>query len=234
MPFRLCAAGSFGEMETGLRKNGPAGEEQLAEAVAEALVHGREVDQLLDGLTAEAAMMDVLAPAARLLGARWCDDEIDFVAVTIAMSRLHQTLRNLRLPLRPNSIPQGRALLLPVPGEQHSFGLRLVEELLRRDGWDVFLTLATNEFILREQVSTQNYDIVGFSVSGERLIPALVQAIRMVRTESRNRNVRIMTGGVVFASGAITAAQIGADAIVSDARAAVALANRWLSVLEPA
>jgi hypothetical protein len=38
-----------------------------------------------------------------------------------------------------------------------------------------------------------------------------------------------MVGGVALAGGGVTAAEIGADAIVADARAAVVEANRWLA-----
>jgi methanogenic corrinoid protein MtbC1 len=191
---------------------------------------GLLVEELLaDGLPAETLMMDLLAPAARLLGGQWCDDRIDFVAVTLGLSRIQQVLRRLRMPAPPHGESRGRVLLVPVPGEQHSFGLRLVEEMLRRDGWRVTVALAVSELDICTKISTENYDIIGFSISGTRLIPALGQTIRRVRAGSRNPLLRIMVGGVALAGGGVTAAEIGADAIVADARAAVVEANRWLA-----
>ncbi len=216
----------------------PCVTESVVDAFTEALLAGEGgdagllVEELLaDGLPAETLMMDLLAPAARRLGGQWCDDRIDFVAVTLGLSRIQQVLRRLRMPSAPHGEPRGRVLLLPVPGEQHSFGLRLVEEMLRRDGWRVSVALAASELDIRATISSEHYDIVGFSISGQRLMPALGQAIRLVRSSSRNPAVRIMAGGVVFNGSGMAAADIGADAIVADARAAVIEANRWLAAM---
>ena len=36
-------------------------------------------------------------------------------------------------------------MLVPAPGEQHTFGLRVVEEFLLRDGWEVRSNLRASE-----------------------------------------------------------------------------------------
>ncbi|PZF76073.1 hypothetical protein DK847_15670 [Aestuariivirga litoralis] len=186
------------------------------------------IEQLLGaGVPAETLMLELLAPAARLMGECWCEDRRDFVEVTLGMARLQQLVRQFRLPAVPRSELRGHALLLPVPTEQHTFGLRIVEEHLLRAGWNVTCVLKVDEPEIARLVAAEPYDFVGFSVTSERLLPALRSAIRCVRTSSRNQGVRIAVGGVLFDGRTITARDVDADAIVRDAQDAVARADAW-------
>jgi len=186
------------------------------------------VDDLLGcGASAETLMMDLLAPAARLMGDFWCQDRCDFVEVTLGMARLQQLVRQFRLPsARPGEL-HGHALLLPVPGEQHTFGLRLVEEHLLRAGWKVSSLLRVSEAEAVRLVSEEHFEFIGFSLSSERLLPTLRSAIRDLRSSSRNRNIRVAVGGVLFDGRDIAPRDIDADAIITDAWDAVHQANEW-------
>ncbi len=175
-------------------------------------------------------MLELLAPAARQLGEMWCGDRLGFVEVTIGLSRIQQQLRQFRIPAGRMVADKGRVLLAPAPGEQHSFGLRVVEEFLLRDGWEVRSILRPDHGGLAQLAAADAYDIIGFSVSGERLLPALRQTIREVRSASRNRGVRIMVGGVLFAGPTPCEHFCDADATVSDAEEAVAQANEWYAL----
>jgi methanogenic corrinoid protein MtbC1 len=170
-------------------------------------------------------MLDLFGPAARYLGEMWCSDDASFLDVTLGMSRLQRLMRQFRLA--ETGPEQGTALLLPVPGEQHVFGVRMVEELLLRDGWRVRSLQAAREHQAGQIVADEAYDFVGFSMSGDRLLPALRQAIREVRAQSRNPAVRIMVGGVAFSGQDRTSPPADWDALASDAHEAVALARRW-------
>lgn len=193
------------------------------------------IEQLFeDGVPAETVMLELLAPAARLMGDMWCGDEASFLDVTLGLSRIQHLMRQFRLPPFGRMGERGTALLAPAPGEQHCFGLRVVEEFLLRDGWRVRLVQVADEADLRRLVAADAYDFVGFSISGERLLPALRSAIREVRAVSRNRNTRIMVGGVMFNARMSGGFETGADATVTDAREAVAQANRWYDLVEVA
>lgn len=192
---------------------------------------GEMVEQLLAaGASPEMLMMELLAPAARLMGEDWCEDQRDFVEVTLGMARLQQLVRQFRLPPHVHAPMRGLALLVPVPGEQHTFGLRLVEEHLLRAGWKVTTSLAATEAEIARLVAEELYDFVGFSLSSERLLPALRSAIRSLRSSSRNRSVRIAVGGVLFDGRDIEPRDIDVDAIVADASDAVIRAHEWSSL----
>jgi methanogenic corrinoid protein MtbC1 len=186
------------------------------------------IEQLLeDGASAESIMLELLAPTARLMGDMWCSDDASFLDVTLGLSRIQRLMRQLRLPAGDLLLDRGAALLMPAPGEQHLLGLRMVEELLLRDGWRVRSLQTATDGLAAQAAAEEVYDFVGFSVSGERLLPALRSAIREVRAQSRNRNIRIMVGGVAVSGQARLTPPLGADAVVSDAQEAVIQARRW-------
>lgn len=194
---------------------------------------GQLIEQLMeDGVSAESLMLDLLAPAARLLGEKWCNDEANFLEVTLGLSRIQRLMRQLRLPPARAGGERGAVLLMPAPGEHHTFGLRIIEELMIRDGWSVRLVLPPEEQAAGQLAAADHYDIIGFSVSAERLIPALRQAIAAVRAQSRNRNVRIIVGGVGLAGPLPLMPPLDADAVAADAQDALALARRWCAPAE--
>ena len=93
------------------------------------------------GVSLSAVYLELLAPAARMLGELWEEDRVSFADVTVALCRLHDVMRNLSASQPPatDTLPQGRrALLVPMPGEQHTFGLVMVADFFRRAGWDVW------------------------------------------------------------------------------------------------
>lgn len=215
---------------------GPAGDE-LVETFTNYLFTGDGghaallLEQLFaDGMDPESIMLGLMAPAARHMGALWADDRLNFVEVTLGMARLQHLLRQFRMPPLSLTGLRGRVLLAPTPGEQHSFGLRLVEEFLLREGWQVTARLAATETDIIRLVSAEPYDIVGFSLAGERLLPALRAIIGKVRAAARNPEMRILAGGVLFSAGGPSAADLGADAVAGDAAEAVQQANRWLAL----
>lgn len=183
-----------------------------------------------EGVPVETLLLDVLAPAARTLGDMWETDLISFMDVTLGLSRIQQTLRQLRQTAQgrtPLEAIKGRALLVAAPGEQHTFGLRVVEEFLLRDGWDVRSDLTADEDDIIRLVSEDDYLFVGLSLSGHRLLPALRSAIGNIRKYSRNRNVRVMVGGVYFAENPNDVNDSGADVAINDPLQAVEKANEW-------
>ncbi len=193
------------------------------------------IRKLLDtGISFETILMDLLAPAARVLGEKWVADACTFVDVTIGVARMHRILREFNgIPERLwNSSGSGhRCLLMPVPGEQHTFGIRMVEEFLMRDGWEVDNRFPASDRELVETVSSAAYDFIGFSLMGETLIKPLIESIRLVRAKSLNRHIRVMVGGVMFTEQPDLRDLCGADAYAADAVTAVRVANQWV---EPA
>jgi len=170
----------------------------------------------------------LFAPAARLIGERWCADRVSFITVTLAVSRLHRLFRSMaaRLPPVPGHHHGGVILLAPVPGEQHGFGLSVVDDAFQRAGWHVDACTDDDPAALFRQTGAVRYDVVGLSIGAERLLPALASTIGRLRSVSSNRSVVIAVGGSLVAAmpGAIVAA--GADIVATDLPSAMTLCRR--------
>jgi methanogenic corrinoid protein MtbC1 len=187
-------------------------------------------DLLLRGMPMEIVLLDLMAPAARLLGEMWTADLCDFVDVTLGLSRMQQMLRKFSGSMDSETDGSGAghaALLVPAPGEQHTFGLRIAEEFLLRDGWDVRCNLRASHAEMLELVAASYYDFIGFTLSGEVLLQALTSAIADARRSSQTRSIRVMVGGVIFSEHPEFLGQVGADAIARDAHDAVRQARQW-------
>ncbi len=184
------------------------------------------------GIGVESIYLDLLAPAARLLGDMWSDDSCGFMEVTVALGRLQLVLRQLsQMFVRDRSDEEltGRVLLAAVPGEQHSLGLFMVAEFFIRDGWGVRVGPPLAEPELLADVRTDWYDVVGFSVACDSRIDRLKREIARVRKASRNRKLVVLAGGRAFNDDPGLVTRVGADASAVNAELAPECARRLLA-----
>jgi methanogenic corrinoid protein MtbC1 len=184
------------------------------------------------GVGLETLLLDVLAPAARRLGDLWMQDACSFVEVTDGLGHLHEVLHALDPGGRPPTAPVAggsRIILASCPGEQHTFGLAVVAGLFRHAGWQVRQEHGMSDAVVVQAVRRDWFDVVGLSASCEDRLDALAGTIRKVRRGSRNRAVRFLVGGNVFACRPELAALVGADATAFDGRQAVHQAQRLLT-----
>lgn len=192
---------------------------------------------LARGVPVETVFVELLAPTAHRLGELWTQDRCDFTDVTLGLGRLQRVLRQVSAGLTPagGSVDVGepaegarRILLLPSPGEQHTFGLVMVAELFRRAGWDVAGGPWEAAADASRLVGDEWFDVIGFSLAAEMHADALAQCITTLRQASRNGHVGIMVGGPVFHARPELGRQLGADLTAVDGRQAPLLASRFL------
>lgn len=191
-----------------------------------------ECDTMVDAMIAECGdpqkvVERLFDPAARIIGDNWCADECDFVKVTIAMSRIQRLFRRLTAEHPPVAAPDMTrcALLTPAPGEQHMFGLCVVEDAFRRGGWEVDCCDCDEAANMFRLVASNSYRIIGVSVSADRHLPDLVSIVRKLRSKSRNKSVVLMAGGSLVMQNPQGAVNAGFDLLAVDASSAVALAE---------
>lgn len=198
-----------------------------------------EADELIDyadrilrrGVPVTSVLVDLLAPAARMLGEYWKEDRCDFVDVTMGLWRLQEVVHEVAGRVR--SVPGGRrALFAAMPGDQHSFGTVVIDEVFCRDGWvtDRLGAAATPELLDRAAESW--FDLVGLTVSCDSHIEDLPALITALRSVSRNPQVRVMVGGRVFVENPALACELGADGTAADARLALAMAAKLVDAAE--
>jgi methylmalonyl-CoA mutase cobalamin-binding subunit len=183
---------------------------------------------IVQGGGRDALLHEVLAPAAHLLGEMWERDTCDFVTVTLGIYRLDQLMKETAFAGQGEIPINGfdhRILLLPAPGEQHSFGVGLVADTFRQGGWCVHSGPAVGRAQLLRLVRQDWFDVIGFAVSSDRWLKGLPACIRAVRAASCNRGVFIMVGGPAILNHCERTRFLGADGTAPTAHEALAQAN---------
>lgn len=199
---------------------------------------------LQGGMPIEKIYEGLLVPAARRLGEFWSEDAYDFSEVTVGVLRLQKIQRALSRQLRQSGASfaatavslaaQRRALILPLPGEQHSFGSSIVQDFFARAGWMVDGYPLASESELASTVRAEAYDMVGLTLSRDDRLQELASCVGLVRRASRNKSVIIAVGGPPFVADPLRASAVGADATGATAAEAVAAVDAALTrVLRP-
>lgn len=204
---------------------------QFSDMVLAAAVPGliKYIDALrADGLSIEAVMLQLMAPAARRLGDLWLDDRLSFLDVTAGLGRLQGVMRALGPDFDgdvPGQIHGKKILLAPVSGEQHVFGLSVVAAFFRRAGWDVTFEprIAFDDLLIL--VRAERFTAIGLSVANDKFLPALPAQVQALRRASLNGDVTLLAGGPAFLLDPELHRTVGVDAVASDATEAVQMAE---------
>ena len=208
--------------------------ERLAElAVSDGRAAKAYVQALYDkGLSVEAIYMNVLAPTARLLGKYWEMDQRHFAEVTIGVGVLQQMLHDFEAAFQADAKawqPGHRALLMPAPAEQHTFGLFMIGEFMRRAGWDCWTGPLPTHRELKLLISSGEFNVVGFSASSDNRLSDLTETIELVRSFSKASPLCIMVGGGIFSERPSLVQEVGADGTANNAKDAIKLAHRMIA-----
>ncbi|MBV7266390.1 cobalamin B12-binding domain-containing protein [Erythrobacter ani] len=190
-----------------------------------------EVDRFLDaGVSVETIYLDLLAPAARKLGDMWENDECDFVDVTMGLWRLQEVMRDLasRVPPPPleDKANQRRALFSAMPGDQHSFGALMIDEVFSRAGWHSEALPNGERRELLDRLASSHFDVAGLTVSRHCPSATITSLITAMRSVSANPHLSVLIGGKMINDDHSIVAQVGADGTGADARDALEEADR--------
>jgi methanogenic corrinoid protein MtbC1 len=188
----------------------------------------------LRGVALERLYLDLFAVAAQRLGQLWTDDLCSFADVTVGLARLQGLVREYSpafMPCVEAHDPRRSALLIPIPGEQHTFGLVMVAEFFLRAGWNVRSEPMMTDGDVRSAVRNHWFAVAGISVGNNDRLDAVAALIRLVRRESCNHGIGVMVGGRVFAEKPELAGLVGADATATDGRQAALQAETLLALL---
>jgi MerR family transcriptional regulator, light-induced transcriptional regulator len=202
---------------------------EIAETVR--LAAGESIDSSLShverirarGISLDAIFLHLLAPAAHLLGEMWVDDTADFATVTIATSRLQHILRELACEFhgRKRASRIGpRALVVALPGDQHTFGVAMMQEFLRHDGWAVCGDIPDCRQDLVDLAGVSPYRVIGISVSCDTVPEGLASLIKDLRRAALDPRCRVVVGGRLFLAHPDLVKVVGADGAATDAQTA--------------
>jgi MerR family transcriptional regulator, light-induced transcriptional regulator len=209
----------------------PVGEHAEFQAFTQCCLSGDglKANAMVDALVArgvphERIFLELITPAARHLGALWEQDLCDFTQVTCGLAMMHQMIYRLGYDAPAASGREGewdRIMLACAPGSQHFLGLTIVADFFRQAGAEVVLEIASTESELLRAVANEWFDVVGISVALEAQLQALPDLIEHLRQSSGNPKVRVVLGGPIFLMRKFEPQTLGADAIFTDAKAAV-------------
>ena len=193
----------------------------------------REVEGLVKhGYGIQAIFLDLLAPAARKLGALWEEDRCDFVEVTMGLWRLQEVMREIASrapPIERSLRGPARALFSPMPGDQHGFGALMIDEVFARAGWESEALIDPQRRELLTVISQKSFDLVGLTITSDSPSSALQSLIRAIRTVSANPAARVMIGGRMVNANPEIAEEVGADGTAKDAFEALGVAERMIA-----
>ncbi len=196
-----------------------------------------EVDAFISkGASVETICLDLLAPAARKLGEMWENDECDFLDVTMGLWRLQEVMREIaaRSPADYGGLKLPySALFSPMPGDHHSFGVMMIEEVFARAGWRSEALVKPERRELLDRLARQPFDLVGLTLARDCPSAALGNLIKAVRNVSANPHIIVLIGGRMINENPRIAIDVGADGTGSDALSALDLANSLMTNAAP-
>jgi MerR family transcriptional regulator, light-induced transcriptional regulator len=183
------------------------------------------------GTSIERLYLGLIASAARHLHDLWLADVCSFMDVTVGLWRLQQVVRKLSPIFQQGGsaqLPRYQALLVPLPGEQHTFGLYLVAEFFRRAGWSVCSMPFKAADDLVAIVRNEWFSAIGLSLSCEKRLEQLARQIQIIRQASCNQGICVMVGGAIFIEHPELVSQVGADLMAIDGGQAPAKAQNFV------
>jgi MerR family transcriptional regulator, light-induced transcriptional regulator len=163
---------------------------------------------------------ELLAPALTSIGERWASGELGIEDEHLASSVASRIIGRLGSRFVRRGRPRGRIVTATPPGERHSFGIGMLADVLRGEGYEV-VDLGPDtpiESLVATVERSQPVTAVCMGIVYESVLPAAADTIAALRR--RVPEVPVVVGGRAV-SGDLAARRLGADAWAGTARDAV-------------
>jgi methanogenic corrinoid protein MtbC1 len=206
----------------------------MSDALATAISDLEETQALKlvqERLAAGADPVSILASCRdgmALVGKRFEAGEY-YISELIMAGELFKQANSLLAPhfAAGNGSTKGKVVVGTVKGDIHDIGKDLVVGMLKASGFDVIdlgVDVPSEKFV--EAVKTSGAKVVGLSGLITMSFDSMKETIAAFEAAGLRSKVKVMVGG-----GSLTdrvREYVGADALGSDAQAAVSLANQWM------
>ncbi len=183
--------------------------------------------------TAEAAMLDVLMPALRILGRLWHLNEVDVGVEHFGTVTTKETLAQLQLFVTPQDSLERTALIATAPNDGHDLGTLMTARFFELDGWRVVhlgADLPSDE--LPACIERFAPDVVILSATLDEHRRGLTTGIERVLQELNGGRPQIIVGGPAFGADPELWRLTGADATATSPPDACAVARKLLELPE--
>ncbi|MFH8760037.1 B12-binding domain-containing protein [Streptomyces atroolivaceus] len=185
-----------------------------------------------DGIDAETALLDVIAPVQERVGTEWAANRLSVAQEHAASAIAERVIAALAHHPAGRTEPwRGRVTVACVDQEWHVLPARLLAEVLTLRGWQVdFLGAQVPTPHLIGHLHHHGADVVALSSSLPTRLPTAHAAI----TACQAVGIPVLAGGAAFGSDGRHARRLGADAWEPDARSAARRIADGLPVPIPA
>ena len=189
------------------------------------------LDEVARGTDAQDILLDILQPVQIEIGRLWeqgrasvAHEHLCTAVTQLCMSMLWPRLN------AGASVGDKSVVATSVGGEAHEIGIRIVADLLKRDGWRTFyLGAGVPAADVVAMLVDQRADVLAVSTTMAGHVPAVRRLVEAVREEPRCAGVKVVVGGRPFMVAPRLAKAVGADGLATDATEAVGICNALVS-----
>ncbi len=169
-----------------------------------------------NGVTTPEIYLSVLAPAQVKLGELWHQGVINIAQEHLATGITMQMMDIQRQAASPRPPLGLRAVVMPVEGDQHFVGARMMADLLILDGWDVdFFWNATPAYDLAEYLEKRRVNLLALSATMPEFLNNVRDTVDIIE-ELMPQRPKIVLGGSAFNVHSPDAENLGVDAIITE------------------
>ena len=189
------------------------------------------LDEVARGTDAQDILLEVLQPVQIEIGKLWEQGR-----ASVAHEHLCTAVTQLCMSMLWPRINAGASdgdrtvVATSVGGEAHEIGIRIVADLLKRDGWRTFyLGADVPASDVVGMLVEQRADVLAVSATMAGHVPAVRRLVDAVRDDPACADVKVVVGGRPFLVAPRLAKAVGADGLAPDAAEAVAVCNALVS-----
>ncbi len=189
------------------------------------------LDEVARGTDAQDILLDVLQPVQVEIGRLWEQGRAS-VAHEHLCTAVTQLCMSMLWPRLNAGASEGDRTVVAtsVGGEAHEIGIRIVADLLKRDGWRTFyLGASVPATDVVAMLVEQRADVLAVSATMAGHVPSVRRLVEAVRDEPRCAGVKVVVGGRPFVVAPRLAKAVGADGLATDAAQAVEVCNALVS-----
>jgi methanogenic corrinoid protein MtbC1 len=189
----------------------------------------RIVSGAVHGASIEDIFLHIFERAQREFGRLWQMNEISVAQEHFATYATELIMAELREPTPVTRVPH-TFVGTCASGESHCVGIRMISELLDRQGWKVYFTGANTP--IQSIVDVFKHfpiDVLGISATTAMQLRNVRGLIATLRKNKPTQKVKVLVGGKIFNESPLLWKSVGADGYAENAVEGVALAKKLVT-----
>jgi signal transduction histidine kinase len=184
------------------------------------------LEQVAEGKSIRYLHSHILGPAMIEIGTLWLENKITVADEHYATAVTEALMNSLHPLLKQHAGQKGRVLLIGVQTELHALGLRMVEDFLELDGWDVLYFGPNLPFeSIYSAIEKERPDLIAISATTPANLLPTAETIQRIRMMPKARSSAVLVGGYPFLVDRSLSEKVGADAWAANAFHAVRVAR---------